>query len=142
MLVAIGGLVVFLVLGKLLDTTPRKLYLRWRGLSPVGLGTVYPVFTGLLVIAVAYSIIAPLVLGFAAIGLYLFYLAFRYNFLYKTGAGSDTKGLMYPRAMQQLFVGLYFAEVCIIGIFGIGMGSAPQQAVGPLALMVILLVGL
>ena len=140
MLVAIVGLALFIVLSKILDTTPRKMYLRWRGLSPIGLGTVYPVFTGLLVIAVAYSIIAPLVLGFAAIGLYFFYLAFRYNMLYKTGAGYDTKGLMYPRALQQLFVGLYFAEVCIIGIFAIGMGSAFMQAVGPLVLMILLLV--
>lgn len=116
------------------------MYMRWRTLSPLGLGTIYPVFTGLFVIALAYAIIAPLVLGFAAIGLYLFYLAYRYNFLYKTGAGYDTKGLMYPRAMQQLFVGLYFAEVAILGIFAIGMGSAPAQAAGPLVMIVLLLI--
>lgn len=140
MLVAITGLVIFMLLSKLLDKTPRKMYTRWRGLSPLGLGTVYPIFTGLFVIAIAYSIIAPLVLGFATIGLYLFYLAYRYNFLYKTGAGYDTKGLMYPRAMQQLFVGLYFAEVAILGIFAIGMGSAPAQAAGPTAMMVLMLI--
>lgn len=55
----------------------------------------------------AYSIIAPLVLGFAAICFFLFYLAYRYQFLYINGAKFDTKGLMYPRALQQLMVGLY-----------------------------------
>ncbi|KAL9082523.1 MAG: hypothetical protein Q9159_006349 [Coniocarpon cinnabarinum] len=140
MLVAIGGLIVFIVLSKLLDSTPRKMYTRWRNLSPLGLGTVYPIFTGLFVIALAYSIIAPLVLGFACIGLYLFYLAYRYNFLYKNGAGYDTKGLMYPRALQQLFVGLYFAQVAIIGIFAIGVGSAPAYAVGPLVMMILMLI--
>ena len=140
LLVGLVGLIISMVLPRLLDTTPRKMFIRWRSLSPFTLGTTFPVFTGLFVIAIAYSIIAPLVLGFAAIGFYLFYLAHRYNLLYKHGAAADTKGLMYPRAMKQLFVGLYFAEVCILGIFAIGMGSAPSQAVGPVVMMVILLV--
>ena len=116
------------------------MFTRWRTLSALGLGTVYPTMTGFMVIALAYSIIAPLVLGFATVGLYLFYLAYRYNFLYKQGASYDTKGLMYPRALQQMFVGLYFAEVAIIGIFAIGLGSAPTQAVGPLVMMIVFLI--
>ena len=91
------------------------------------------------VIAVCYSVIAPLVLGFAAIGMYLFYFAFRYNLMFVSNADIDTKGKIYPRALQQLFVGLYVAEFCLIGLFAIGSGSS-VGAVGPLILMVLFLV--
>merc|ERR1711939_505793 len=41
-LVQLSGLVLFYVLGKLLDSTPRKMYNRWYDLSGLGWGTVYP----------------------------------------------------------------------------------------------------
>ena len=59
---------------------------------------------------------------------------------YVYGSKFDTKGLMYPRALQQLFVGLYIAEVCIVGLFAIGMKSSPKGAVGPLILMIVFLI--
>lgn len=139
MLVGLSGLIVFIVLGKLLDKTPRKMYKRWISLSGVGWGTVFPVYTNLFVIAICYSCVAPLVLIFAAIGLYFFYLAYRYNLLYVSNANIDTKGRVYPRALQQIFVGLYVAEICLIGLFAIAT-SASIGALGPLILMIILLI--
>lgn len=47
----------------------------------------------------------------------------------------DTKGLVYPRALQHLLTGLYLAEVCMIGLFAI------KGAVGPVILMVLFLIG-
>lgn len=41
-LVQIAGLVLFYILGKLLDSTPRKMYNRWYNLAGLGWGTVYP----------------------------------------------------------------------------------------------------
>ena len=122
------------VLGWLLDSTPRKMYNRYTSLSGLEQGTVFPIYTLLTVIAITYSIIAPLVLGFATIGLYLIYLAYRYNLLYTINADIDTKGLVYPRALQQTTTGIYLANVCLIGLFAVA------QAWGPLALMVIYLV--
>ncbi|GAB7355940.1 hypothetical protein MBLNU459_g6577t1 [Dothideomycetes sp. NU459] len=139
MLLGLSGLIVFIVLGKLLDKTPRKMYKRWASLSSVGWGTVFPVYTNLFVIAICYSCIAPLVMIFAAIGLYFFYLAYRYNFLYVSNANIDTKGRVYPRALQQIFVGLYVAEGCLIGLFAIATGTS-VGALGPLILMIIFLI--
>lgn len=51
----------------------------------------------------------------------------------------QTKGRIYPRALQQLFVGLYVAEFCLIGLFSIATGTS-VGALGPLILMVIFLV--
>lgn len=75
-----------------------------------------------------------MILGFATIGLYLFYFAYRYNLLYVNDAKVDTKGLVYPRALQHILTGCYLSIICLIGLFGI------QAAPGPLVLMVILLI--
>lgn len=138
-LLGLVGLVVFLVLGKLLDKTPRKMYKRWISLSGLGWGTIFPIYTNLFVIAICYAAIAPLVMGFATIGLSFFYFAYRYNMLFVSNANIDTKGRVYPRALQQIFVGLYIAEVCLIGLFGIACGSS-VGAIGPLIMMILMLV--
>lgn len=44
------GVILFMVLGKFLDSTPRKIYKRWSTLSGLGWGTVFPIYTNLLVI--------------------------------------------------------------------------------------------
>ncbi|KAL8977713.1 MAG: hypothetical protein Q9205_006542 [Flavoplaca limonia] len=46
----IAGLIIFRLLGSILDTTPRKMYKRWSTLSALGWGTVFPVYTNLAVI--------------------------------------------------------------------------------------------
>lgn len=47
----------------------------------------------------------------------LFWLVYRYNTLYVTKFRFDTGGLLYPRAINQLFTGLYVMELCLIGLF-------------------------
>ncbi|KAJ5558280.1 hypothetical protein N7535_008492 [Penicillium sp. DV-2018c] len=138
-LLQIVGLIVGKILGKLLDSTPRKIYARWSSLAGLGWGTVYPSFTLLTVVAIIYSTIAPLVMGFGTIGLYLFYFAYRYNLLYVSNATIDTQGRCFTRGLQQLTVGCYLSIVCLIGLFAIG-SAANQVAVGPLILMIIFLV--
>ena len=49
-LLQIVGLILFRLLGKFLDSTPRKMYKRWSTLSVLGWGTVFPVYTNLTVI--------------------------------------------------------------------------------------------
>ncbi|CAI7625846.1 hypothetical protein PCG10_009944 [Penicillium crustosum] len=138
-LLQIAGLILGKILGRLLDSTPRKMYTRWSSLAGLGWGTVYPAFTLLTVVAIVYSCIAPLVMGFGTIGLYLFYFAFRYNLLYVSNATIDTQGRSYTRGLQQLTVGCYLSMVCLIGLFAIGTG-ANRMALGPLILMIILLI--
>jgi hypothetical protein len=49
-LLQIVGLILGKVLGKLLDSSPRKMYKRWSSLSDLGWGTVLPPMTLLVVI--------------------------------------------------------------------------------------------
>lgn len=78
--------------------------------------------------------VAPILLLWATLGILIFYQAYRYNIIFVSETEIDTHGLIYPRALKQLFAGLYMAEVCLIGLFAV------SKALGQLALIIILLV--
>ena len=115
------------LVGPLLDKTPRDKYKRWSTLATIRWGKEYPKYTNLLVIAIAYSGISPLVLGFAAIGLTLLRMAFRYNIFYVSSVAVDTKGETYLKALQHITVGVYLAQLTLIGLFAAGGGSGPAK---------------
>jgi hypothetical protein len=74
------------------------------------------------------------VLGFATLGIYFLYLAFRYNVFYVLSISVDTKGDAYGRAMQHLSTGVYLAELCLIGLM------SARGAKGPAQLMILLFI--
>ncbi|KAL1836118.1 hypothetical protein VTJ49DRAFT_5553 [Mycothermus thermophilus] len=133
-LTQVAGFVIFWLLYKFLAFTPRAMYQKWTELSAISWGSTLPVYTNIVVIAITYSCIAPLMLGWATVAMFLFYFAWRYNVFFVTDTQVDTRGLIYPKAIKQLFTGLYLAEVCMIGLFGASV------APGPLVLMIIFLV--
>jgi hypothetical protein len=135
----IGGLFGVFVLNKFAKT-PRKKYEAYVQLTSPSWGSEYPKWTNLGVIAITYAIISPLVLGFATVGMGLIYMAYRYNMIYVFNTKIDTKGACYAHALGQLMVGVYLAELCILGLFGIGIGNS-VSAVGPVTLQVMLIVG-
>ena len=69
-----------------------------------------------------YSVVAPLILVFNIITFSLFWFVYRYNTLYVTKFSRDTGGLLFPKAINQLFVGLYVMEIALIGLFFIQTG--------------------
>jgi len=85
-------------------------------------------------LAIAYSCIAPLVLGFAAVGLILYYLSYRYNLLFTMSPSIDTKGHAYTLALQHLLTGIYIAELALIGLFSL------DTATGPAIMLALLLI--
>ncbi|TIA19856.1 DUF221-domain-containing protein [Aureobasidium pullulans] len=125
---------IFNIVSPFLDTTPRRKFERFVTLTGLSWGDTYPKFTLFAVIAISYSCIAPLVLGFAMLGIYFLYLAFRYNVFYVLTMAVDTKGDAYGRALQHLSVGIYLAEICLIGLM------TAQGGEGPAKLMLILLI--
>ncbi|KAK4683206.1 phosphate metabolism protein 7 [Podospora pseudoanserina] len=133
-LTQVVGFFIFTVLYKFLANTPRALYQKWSNLSAISWGSTMPVYTNIVVIAITYSCIAPLMLGWATIAMFLFYFAWRYNVFFVTDTQIDTRGLIYPKALKQLFVGVYLGEICMLGLFI--AGTAP----GPVILMVIFII--
>ncbi|EJT78079.1 phosphate metabolism protein 7 [Gaeumannomyces tritici R3-111a-1] len=121
------GFAIFMIMYKFLSGTPRALYTKWANLSAISWGSVMPVYTMIVCIAIIYAVISPLVLAFACIAMCLFYVAWRYNILFVTDTKIDTRGLIYPRAIKQLFTGIYIAELCLLGL--IGASGAPWPAI-------------
>ncbi|RCK66685.1 putative membrane protein C24H6.13 [Candida viswanathii] len=117
-LLQIVALILSHILGRLLDGTPRAKWTRWNTLGQPAYSTLYPGFQLLTVIALAYSVIAPLILGFTAIAFILFYFAYIYTFIYVLRPSTvDARGANYVRSMFQLFTGLYLAQLWITAIF-------------------------
>lgn len=116
------------------DKTPREKFTSYSQMKGISYGSLFPKFTNLLVIAIAYSCIAPLTLAFATIGLAIYYTSYRYNLLYVCLSKIDTRGQVYVRALKQIPTGIYLAELALIGLF------SARKAVAQTVTMVVLLV--
>ncbi|CRK31912.1 hypothetical protein BN1708_016040 [Verticillium longisporum] len=113
---------------------PRVKWRVWKRVRPVHWGGWFPVFTNMGVIAISYSCIAPVVLGFASVGMYVIYLVSKYNLLFVEDSSIDTRGLCYPRALKHLLFGLYLSEICLVGLFVL------RSAFYPMIFMIIFLI--
>ncbi|CAH0057794.1 unnamed protein product [Clonostachys solani] len=104
---------------------PRMHHRIFYTMRPALWGRDFPIFTNLAVIALCYACIAPLVLIFAACGMSVTYIIWRYNVLYVYDSSNDSHGLFYPRALIHLVVGLYLAEICLIGLLFLNGANGP-----------------
>ncbi|KAL8899672.1 MAG: hypothetical protein Q9192_001451 [Flavoplaca navasiana] len=116
-LVQLGGLLKWFILAPIMDSTGRQKWKRQTDLTNVQWGTFFPVYTNLAAIGLIYSVISPLIMVFNIVTFSLFWLVYRYNTLYVTKFRFDTGGLLFPKAINQLFTGLYVMELCLIGLF-------------------------
>lgn len=129
-LLQLVALILFHVLGTVLDTTPRKKWNRWNIIGATSWGTVFPVYTNLAVIGITYSVITPIMAAFSALCFGCVYFAYLHNLLFVVNP-SEGRGIFYPRAIYQTFTGLYLAEVCLLGLFVVA------KAWGPLVLQAV-----
>lgn len=83
------------------------------------LSTTWPPIALLGCITIVYTIIQPIMIGFAVVGFFLFYLAYKYNMLWVMDqpAELETGGIIYNKALTSVFTSLYLAEVCLAGLF-------------------------
>ncbi|KAK8104674.1 uncharacterized protein PG998_011707 [Apiospora kogelbergensis] len=120
-----SDLLTYLAYDRLFDKTPRQKFNRFTSMKGIAWGKVFPKFANFAII----------VMGFAAIGLSLYYFSYRYNLLFVIQPKVDTKGQAYTLALQQLLTGVYIAELALIGIFGL------RKATGPSVLLAVLFIG-
>ncbi|OJD14133.1 hypothetical protein AJ78_05508 [Emergomyces pasteurianus Ep9510] len=116
-LVQIFALVSWFILAPILDNTARMKWARTTNLNQMQWGTFFPVYTTLASIGLIYCVISPLILVFNVLTFGLFWFVYRYNTLYVTKFRFDTGGLLFPKAINQLFTGIYVMEICLIGMF-------------------------
>ncbi|KAG6016860.1 hypothetical protein E4U43_002921 [Claviceps pusilla] len=116
-LLQVATLLSWFILGPIFDSTPRNKWARNMSLNQVNWGTVFPVYTNFACIGIVYCIVAPLISIFSIITFSLLWLSQRYAMLYVNRFENDTGGVLYPRAINQTFTGLYFMELCLAGLF-------------------------
>lgn len=143
-LLQIAPLVLYYVFLILLGSTPRKVFNIKYKMKSVQFGTVWPNISLVMVIGIGYSIIAPMINAFAAVGFALSWFVYKYLFTYvfEQPQSGETSGLFYPMAIQQIFVGLYIQQLCLTGLFFLardadGGVSAIPEAVFAIILIVI-----
>jgi hypothetical protein len=141
LLLQIVTLVLFYLLEKLFDNTPRKKWNRYFTLSSLSWGTIYPIFTNFVVITLVYSIIAPVMLIISGLAFGLFYIAYTYTMFYVSNFPNDTGGLAFPRAIYQSFTGVYLMEIMLAGLFFLAQNeSGFQSAIVEGVIMCVLIV--
>ncbi|PQE22887.1 hypothetical protein CJF30_00008498 [Rutstroemia sp. NJR-2017a BBW] len=116
-LLQLSTLILWFVLPKFFDSTARQKWARNTRLPSVSWGSFFPVYTNFACITLVYCVVSPIIIIFAIITFTLLWIANRYNMLYVSRFRIDTGGLLYPRAINQTFTGLYVMELCLIGLF-------------------------
>ncbi|GAA5909988.1 hypothetical protein JCM8208_006407 [Rhodotorula glutinis] len=142
-LLQIAKLIVYYVKLVLLGSTPRSVFNIKYTMGTVAWGTLWPSMTLLTVIGLTYSVIAPLVCGFALVAFALFWFVYKYLFLLvlDTPPATETGGRFYPKAITHIFVGLYIEELCLCGLFFLAQNeNGKQSAIPEGAIMVVLIV--
>ncbi|GAA5838909.1 hypothetical protein JCM11251_003734 [Rhodosporidiobolus azoricus] len=142
-LLQIAKIAIYYVKLILLGTTPRSVYGIKFNLSTVAWGTLWPSMTLLTVIGLTYSVIAPLVCGFAFLAFALYWFVYKYLFLLviDTPPATETGGLFFPKALTHIFVGLYIEQLCMTGLFFLAQDENKKQSAIPQgAIMVVLIV--
>ncbi|PWW77946.1 DUF221-domain-containing protein [Tuber magnatum] len=107
----------------IVDSTARQKFTRATQLARMKWGTFFAVYTNLACIRIIYSIISPLILIFNVCTFSLFWMVYRYTLLCVRSFRFDTRGLLFHRAVNQLFTGIYVMGVCLIGLFFLVRGT-------------------
>ncbi|KAL3955788.1 hypothetical protein ACCO45_011351 [Purpureocillium lilacinum] len=116
-LLQVGALLMWFIVAPLFDSTARNKWTRNTSLNDINWGSFFPVYTNFACIGLIYCVISPLISIFAVITFSLLWLAQRYAMLYVNRFEMDTGGVLYPRAINQTFTGIYFMELCMAGLF-------------------------
>jgi len=66
---------------------------------------------------IVYAPIAPIILPIGLTTFGCFWIVYRYGFLYLKARQVQTGGLLYLKALFQLFIGMYTMELCVLGLF-------------------------
>ncbi|KAL6946737.1 hypothetical protein ACO0RG_000902 [Hanseniaspora osmophila] len=120
------GRLFFLMLGKVCNLfssrdTPREKYLSiTKKTLTYNWGSVYPIFSLLASIAIIYCVIQPIILLISYVAFALILVSFKYTLKYQVSKKSNTRetlGAFYPRALFQIYGGVYCLELFMIGLF-------------------------
>lgn len=112
-------LLIYYVKVVVMGGTPRVVWKVEYAMGNMQFGEVFPAQILLVVIAISYSTIAPLITGFAFVAFAILWFCYKYQFLWVLDqpASGETGGLFFKTALNQMFAGLYIQHLCLIGLF-------------------------
>ena len=121
----IVSLIVYYVKMFLLGSTPRTIWHLKNDMGAPAWGTLFPATLLIMVIVFGYMILGPVVNGFAAVTMFLLYLAYRYQFLFVFDCKPqyETAGLFFPKAIDWTFGGLYLGTLIVALMYFFNTGS-------------------
>ncbi|KAB5591080.1 hypothetical protein CTheo_5492 [Ceratobasidium theobromae] len=139
-LAQIRPLVLYFFKKHLFGSTPRQAFEVTFMMPHADFGEVLPRLSLLCTIGLAYSVIAPVINGLAMLAFALYYIAWKFLFLwvYDQPEPQETGGLYFPLVVSNLFVGLYIEQICLAGLFFLDIRNTVSLVLG--AFMVILIV--
>ncbi|KAI7820610.1 hypothetical protein BX661DRAFT_189057 [Kickxella alabastrina] len=112
---------------KLFAKTPRALS-QAEEPSEFDWATAIPTHSLIFLMGFSYSFIAPIVSWFVAVYFGLFYLIYRYQFLYVYNDCKWTSGgLSYPKTIKQMLVAIYISEIYMICMMVARLGSSADS---------------
>lgn len=129
--------VLLLLFSRFLDTTPRQKVTRVLSRPGITWGNMIPVYTNFGAIGLIYAVISPLLMVVLIITFSLFWFTYRYQMIYVSYAKAETNGLIFPKAINQLFTGLYFLEITLIGLFLLQRAPDRTLSTFPQAIVII-----
>ncbi|KAG0294752.1 hypothetical protein BGZ96_000506 [Linnemannia gamsii] len=97
--------------------SPRQIWDVQGRLESVNYGVLFPQQTLIFCIGIVFSTITPLILPFVTFYFTLFYFVYRHQFLYVYSQPIETGGLAFPKAVKQVFTGIFISEITLFGIF-------------------------
>lgn len=141
MFLQIVPLIVYYVKMYFLGSTPRTVWHLKNDMGAPAWGTLFPTTLLIVVVVFGYMILSPVVNGFAAVAVFLLYLAYRYQFLYVYDCKpqNETAGLFFPKAINCTFAGLYLGTLLVAAMYLFNTG-ANQSYIAFGVLTVLLLV--
>lgn len=95
--------------------TPRARFNKMYKFPKISWGTCFPLATNIGAISLAYALVSPLILVAALGGTSVLFVAFKYRVTYTYVPRSTADGNYYPRAIFQLFSGIYCQQLSLMG---------------------------
>ncbi|ORX84793.1 DUF221-domain-containing protein [Basidiobolus meristosporus CBS 931.73] len=131
----INRLLYYYIRAVLQFSTPRKI-LSLNRLTKFQFGTTFPEHTLIFVIGLTYSTVAPFILFFVTVYFLIYYFVYHHQFQYVYDSViHQTGGLLFPKAMEHMVVGIYFFQLTSLGLIMAKGGAVP--AVGMVILILI-----
>jgi len=141
-LLQVGSLLVFYLNRWLFGDTPRKAYKKTWIMPNTDMGVLLPRISLIASIALAYSIISPIINGLALLSFTLLWLAYKYLFtwVYDQPQAMETGGLYFPKGLSNLFVGLYIEQICLTCLFFLATDSRGRRSAIPQGVLMVVLI--